>query len=35
VNSVNEYTYIMNNLNLSKPKLMDINVASNIKLGAT
>jgi len=34
VNSVNEYLDIMNNLNLSKPKLMDINVASNIKLGA-
>ena len=35
VNSVNEYIDIMNNLNLPKPKLMDINVASNIKLGAT
>jgi len=35
VNSVNEYIDIMNNLNLSKPKLMDINVANNIKLGAT
>jgi len=35
VNSINEYIDIMNNLNLSKPKLMDINVASNIKLGAT
>ena len=34
VNSVNEYINIMNNLNLSKPKLMDVNVASNIKLGA-
>ena len=34
VNNVNEYIDIMNNLNLSKPKLMDINVASNIKLGA-
>ena len=33
VDSVNEYIDIMNNLNLSKPKLMDINVASNIKLG--
>ena len=33
VNSVNEYIDIMNNLNLPKPKLMDINVASNIKLG--
>ena len=34
VGSVSEYVDIMNNLNLSKPKLMDINVASNIKLGA-
>jgi glyoxylase-like metal-dependent hydrolase (beta-lactamase superfamily II) len=34
VNGINEYINIMNNLNLSKPKLMDINVASNIKLGA-
>ena len=34
VDNVSEYTDIMNNLNLSKPKLMDINVASNIKLGA-
>ena len=34
VDSVSEYVDIMNNLNLSKPKLMDINVASNIKLGA-
>jgi glyoxylase-like metal-dependent hydrolase (beta-lactamase superfamily II) len=34
VDSVSEYTDIMNNLNLSKPKLMDINVAQNIKLGA-
>ena len=35
VSGINEYIDIMNNLNLSKPKLMDINVASNIKLGAT
>ena len=34
VDGVSEYVDIMNNLNLSKPKLMDINVASNIKLGA-
>ena len=34
VNGINEYIDIMNNLNLSKPKLMDIHVASNIKLGA-
>ncbi|MDA7847584.1 MBL fold metallo-hydrolase [Candidatus Pelagibacter sp.] len=33
VSGINEYIDIMNNLNLSKPKLMDINVASNIKLG--
>ena len=34
VNSENEYEEIMNNLNLPKPKLMDINVPRNIKLGA-
>ena len=34
VDNISEYVDIMNNLNLSKPKLMDINVASNIKLGA-
>jgi len=34
VNNKNEYVEIMNNLNLSKPKLIDINVAYNIKLGA-
>ena len=34
VDSINEYIDIMNNLNLSKPKLMEINVARNIKLGA-
>ena len=34
VDGVSEYVDIMNNLNLSKPKLMDLNVASNIKLGA-
>ena len=34
VNSENEYVEIMNNLNLPKPKLMDINVPRNIKLGA-
>ena len=33
VRSVNEYVDIMNNLNLSKPNLMDINVGRNIKLG--
>ena len=33
VKNANEYSDIMNNLNLSKPKLMDINVARNIKLG--
>jgi sulfur dioxygenase len=35
VDGVSEYVDIMNNLNLSKPKLMDVNVASNIKLGAS
>ena len=34
VDSENEYEEIMNNLNLPKPKLMDINVPRNIKLGA-
>ena len=34
VNSENEYEEIMNNLNLPRPKLMDINVPRNIKLGA-
>jgi sulfur dioxygenase len=33
VSSVSEYVDIMNNLNLPKPKLMDINVGRNIKLG--
>ena len=34
VNNVDEYIDIMNNLNLSKPKLMDTNINRNIKLGA-
>ena len=34
VGSENEYEEIMNNLNLPKPKLMDINVTKNINLGA-
>ena len=34
VNDENEYEEIMNNLKLPKPKLMDINVPRNIKLGA-
>ena len=34
VNSENEYIEIMNNLNLTEPKMMDVNVARNIKLGA-
>ena len=33
VNSVDEYIEIMNNLNLPDPKLMDIAVPSNLKLG--
>jgi glyoxylase-like metal-dependent hydrolase (beta-lactamase superfamily II) len=33
VSSVCEYVDIMNNLNLSKPNLMDINIGRNIKLG--
>tara|TARA_B100000795_G_C22693926_1_gene396773 strand:+ start:213 stop:896 length:684 start_codon:yes stop_codon:yes gene_type:complete len=34
VKNVDEYIEIMNNLSLSKPNLMDTNVARNIKLGA-
>ncbi|MDB3885414.1 MBL fold metallo-hydrolase [Candidatus Pelagibacter sp.] len=33
IKSINEYVEIMNNLNLPKPNLMDLNVARNIKLG--
>ena len=33
VKSADEYINIMNNLNLSKPTMMDINIAGNIKLG--
>ena len=34
VNNVDEYIELMSNLNLAKPKLIDINVSRNIKLGA-
>ena len=34
VKSVDEYVEIMSNLNLSKPEMMDSNVAKNIQLGA-
>ena len=34
VNNENEYVQIMNNLKLPKPKLIDLNISSNIKLGA-
>ena len=34
VSSENEDVEIMNNLNLPEPKMMDVNVARNIKLGA-
>jgi len=34
VENISEYEEIMNNLDLSKPPLMDSNVARNIKLGA-
>ena len=34
VKNEKEYVKIMNDLNLPKPKLIDINIASNIKLGA-
>ena len=33
VKNADEYINIMNNLNLSKPSMMDINIAGNIKLG--
>ena len=33
VKSVDEYTEIMSNLNLSKPEMMDSNVSKNIRLG--
>ena len=34
VNNENEYVEIMNNLNLPIPKLIDLNISSNIKLGS-
>ena len=34
VNNVDEYVELMSKLNLAKPKLIDINVSRNIKLGA-
>ena len=34
VDNQNEYVEIMNNLNLPKPKFIDLNISSNIKLGA-
>jgi glyoxylase-like metal-dependent hydrolase (beta-lactamase superfamily II) len=34
VNNVNEYIEIMNNLNLPKPKLIDVAIKRNLKLGA-
>ena len=34
VNNVDEYIELMSNLNLSKPKLIDININRNIKLGS-
>ena len=34
VRNVDEYVDLMSNLNLAKPKLIDINVSRNIKLGA-
>tara|TARA_B110001452_G_scaffold131845_1_gene109539 strand:- start:1099 stop:1782 length:684 start_codon:yes stop_codon:yes gene_type:complete len=33
IKNLHEYKEIMNNLNLSKPKLMDYNIKKNIKLG--
>ena len=34
VRNAEEYTELMSNLNLAKPRLIDINVSRNIKLGA-
>ena len=34
VKNVDEYVELMSNLNLAKPKLIDINVSRNLKLGA-
>jgi hypothetical protein len=34
VKDADEYTLLMSNLKLAKPKLIDINVSRNIKLGA-
>ena len=34
VRNVDEYVELMSNLNLAKPKLIDINISRNIKLGA-
>ena len=34
VKDVDEYVELMSNLNLSKPKMIDINVSRNIKLGS-
>ena len=34
VKNIDEYVDLMSNLNLAKPKLIDINVSRNIKLGA-
>jgi len=34
VDNQNEYVEIMNNLHLPKPKFIDLNISSNIKLGA-
>ena len=34
VRNVDEYVELMSNLNLAKPKLIDMNVSRNIKLGA-
>ncbi len=34
VKNVDEYVELMSNLNLAKPKLIDINVSRNIKLGS-
>ena len=34
VKNIDEYVELMSNLNLAKPKLIDVNISRNIKLGA-
>jgi len=34
IKNMNDYLEIMNNLNLPKPKLIDVTIKRNLKLGA-